>query len=213
MKKGFGYYLIMVFLSAIGLVLAFVVLQFALFFVITREKPKAYTFPDSKCKTYFVDEIIIPNPVIVCNDNKRYVTIYDSIPRPLYQQDLEHNPLFVELGKIGATDNSYLFKKRNKALLRKYNNRQLREFPDEDEMIYPTLKTTQDSIVIKGFHYAPEKFLVVMEKSVDCYIYKVLPLYKKSDCKDLEKVILNKLKKEREDYLNTFIDQSYWGSL
>ena len=53
-------------------------------------------------------------------------------------------------------------------------------------MIYPTLETTQDSIVIKGFHYAPEKFLVVMEKSVDCYVYKVLPLYKKSDCKDLE---------------------------
>ena len=141
------------------------------------------------------------------------MTIYDSIPRPLCQQDLEHNPLFVELGKIGATDNSYLFKKRNKALLRKYKNRQLREFPDEDEMIYPTLETTQDSIVIKGFHYAPEKFLVVMKKSVDCYVYKVLPLYKKSDCKDLEKVILNKLKKEREDYLNTFIDQSYWGSL
>ena len=80
-------------------------------------------------------------------------------------------------------------------------------------MIYPTLETTQDSKVIKGFHYAPEKFLVVMEKSADCYVYKVLPLYKKSDCKDLEKVILNKLKKEREDYLNTFIDQSYWGSL
>ena len=37
MKKGFGYYLIMVFLSATGLVLAFVVLQFALFFVITFE--------------------------------------------------------------------------------------------------------------------------------------------------------------------------------
>ena len=115
MKKGFGYYLIMVFLSAIGLVLAFVVLLFALFFVITREKPKAYTFPDSKRTTYFVDEIIIPNPVIVCNDNKRYVTIYDSIPRPLCQQDLEHNPLFVELGKIGATDNSYLFKKKEQS--------------------------------------------------------------------------------------------------
>lgn len=52
-----------------------------------------------------------------------------------------------------------------------------------------------------------------MEKSADCYVYKVLPLYKKSDCKDLEKVMLNKRKKEREDYLNTFIDQSYWGSL
>ena len=51
-------------------------------------------------------------------------------------------------------------------------------------MIYPTLETTQDSIVIKGFHYAPEKFLVVMEKSADCYVYKVLPLYKKSDCKE-----------------------------
>ena len=56
-------------------------------------------------------------------------------------------------------------------------------------MIYPTLETTQDSIVIKGFHYAPEKFLVVMEKSADCYVYKVLPLYKKSDCKDLEKSV------------------------
>ena len=56
-------------------------------------------------------------------------------------------------------------------------------------MIYPTLETTQDSIVIKGFHYAPEKFLVVMEKSADCYVYKVLPLYKKSDCKDLETYI------------------------
>ena len=58
MKKGFGYYLIMVFLSATGLVLAFVVLQFALFFVITREKPKAYTFPDSKRKTYFAKRML-----------------------------------------------------------------------------------------------------------------------------------------------------------
>lgn len=43
MKKGFGYYLIMVFLSAIGLVLAFVVLQFALFFVISQKHTLSLT--------------------------------------------------------------------------------------------------------------------------------------------------------------------------